>query len=199
VAHAPRHGEDVTQKRVARLPKAETAKRDDRSAALALLASVGVTPKRGWAKIEQAGLLFKNAQAAADERDAAEAAKLRDRAKMVKALSGVELVTESEKGIREALLRDLRGEFWPTIGQVQRGWKPSPPIAHTAATKQRGRRVDLGIERTIRDFEAVYGWNWQTCAAAVFLSGVSTYSYEAIKKSFRAWNRRHRRSGTVKT
>jgi len=174
-------------------------KKDDRSAALAVLASVGVTPKRGWAEIEQAGLLFKNAQAAADERDAAEAAKLRDRAKMVKALSGVELVTESEKGIREALLRDLRGEFWPTIGQIERGWKPSPPIANTATSKQRGRRVDLGIERTIRDFEAVHGWNWQICAAAVFLSGVSTYSYTAIKKTFRDWDRRHRRPGTVKT
>jgi hypothetical protein len=175
------------------------AKKDDRPAALAVLASVGVSPTLGWAKVVQAGLLFKNAQAAADERDAAEAAKLRDRSKMVKALSGVELVTESEEGMREALLRDLRGELWPTIGQIKRGWKPSPPIANTAASKQRGRRVDVGIGRTIRDFEAVHGWNWQTCAAAVFLSGVSTYSYAAIKKTFRDWDRRHRRPGTVKT
>jgi hypothetical protein len=175
------------------------AKKDDRSAALAVLASVGVTPMLGWAKVEQAGLLFKNAQAAADERDAAEAAKLHDRAKMVKALSGVKLMTESEEGIREALLRDLRGEAWPTIGQIERGWKPSPSIANTAASKRRGRRVDLGIERTIRDFEAVHGWNWQTCAAAVFLSDVLTCSFAAIKKSFRDWDRRHRRPGTVKT
>ena len=178
-------------------PEAKTAKSDDRSAALAVLESVGVTKKLGWADVEQAGLLFKNAQAAADERDSAEAARFHDRAKMIKALVGVKLATESEKRIREALLRDLRGEAWPTIGQIKRGWKAPPPIANTAATRQRGRRVDVGIKRTILDFEAVHGWSWKVCAAAVFLSGVSTYDYEAIKKSFRDWDRRHRNLGTV--
>ena len=187
----------MTRKRGARPPKAETARRDDRSAALAVLASVGVTPTLGWSEVVQAGLLFKNAQAAAEERDAAEAAKLRDREKMIKALVGVKLVTESEKRMREAPLRDLRGEAWPTIGQIKRGWKPPPPITNTAATRQRGRRVDVGIERTIRGFEAVHDWSWKVCAAAVFLSGVSTYDYEAIRKSFRDWDRRHRNSGTV--
>jgi hypothetical protein len=141
---------------------------------LAVLASVGVTPRLGWAEVVQAGLLFKNAQVVADERDAAEAAKLRDREKMIKALVGVKLVTESEKRMREALLRGLRGEAWPTVGQIKRGWKQPPPIANTAATRQRGRRVDVGIEHTILGFEAVHGWTWKVCAAAVFLSGVST-------------------------
>ena len=187
----------MTLRRGARPPKAETAKSDDRSAALAVLASVGVTPRLGWAEVVQTGLLFKSAQAAADERDSAEAAILRDRAKMIKALVGVKLATESEKRIREAVLRDLRGEAWLTIGQIKRGWKPSPPIASTAATRQRGRRVDVGIKRTILDLEAVHGWSWKVCAAAVFLSGISTYDYEAIKKSFRDWDRRHRNPGTV--
>jgi hypothetical protein len=189
----------VRRNRGARAPKAETAKSDDRSAALAVLASVGVTPRLRWADVVQAGLLFKNAQVAADERDAAEAARLRDLEKMIKALVGAKLVTESEKRMREAPLRDLRGEPWPTIGQIKRGWKASPPIANTAVTKQRGRRVDMGIRRTILDFEAVHGWTWKVCAAAVFLSGVSTYDYEAIKKSFRDWDRRNRLPGIGET
>jgi hypothetical protein len=87
----------VTPKRKARPPKVETGRSDDRSAALAVLASVGVTPRLGWAEVVQAGLLFKNAQAAADKRDATETVRLRDRAKMIKALVGVKLTTESEK------------------------------------------------------------------------------------------------------
>jgi hypothetical protein len=204
----------VTPKRGSSPSKAK----DDRSAALAVLASVGVTVNDP--EVTQLASLLACAQAAADEDAKGEIAKVRDRAKMVKALAGVKLVTESGRQLREALLRDLRGEVWPTIAQMKRGWKPPPILTTTAAKRRKGRPVDVAVERTIRDFEAVLGWNWEVCAAAAFLAfgeerirraiedkaeasklpppAFDRRSYEAIKKSFRDWDRRHRRSGKGK-
>jgi hypothetical protein len=184
----------VTQKRAARRPKGPGTKNGDREKALEVLATVGVTPTLGWAQVVQAGLLFKNAQAAANERDAAEARVQLDYRAIAQALGRVKLATEAGRRLRDCFLRDLRGETL-TLNEIRAG-KTRAPILKPLDTS-RGRPVDVGIERTILGFEAVHGWNWQVCAAAAFLSGVSTYDYEAIKKSFRDWDRRHRKPGTV--
>jgi hypothetical protein len=205
----------VTPKRVASPSEAK----DDRSVALAVLASVGATVNDS--EVIQLATLLACAQGVADKQRAAELAQIRDRANMVKALVGVKLVTEWGERLREALLRDLRGEVWPTIGQMKRGWKAPPALATTVVTPGKGRPVDVAIERTIREFEDVLGWNWDVCAAAAFLAfnherirhliedkakasnlpppSFDRRGYEAIRKSFRDWDRRHGRRGTGKT
>jgi hypothetical protein len=180
---------NAPQQRRARPPKGGIEK-DDRSKALAVLALEGVTEKLRWTEVKQAGLLFKGAQDATEERAAIDAANLHDLTALRKAISSVKLRTESGKRLQACLLRDF-DQGTVTIEQVRRGVKAVPLLPKNSPPRK-GRPIDVGIDRVIRDFKAVHGWSWQVCAAAVFLSGVSTYDYHAIKKSFRDWAQRHR-------
>ena len=55
-----------------------------------------------------------------------------------------------------------------------------------------GRPHDVGIDTALQ-FAHSRGWDWEVCAAAVFLHGADKRSYAAIKKSFRDCETKTRR------
>ena len=204
----------MTPERGARPPKGETAKRDDRSAALADLASVGATPDDD--RVRALGALFRTS-ADYDAADALAEKALdalepwRDFQAIKRALDRVKLVTEAGEALRANLFRvvplrylgaePLRGrEVYVArlSGLTVRDGRVVPPIAESCKKGKRGRPVAADVEMTVLTAEVMWRWNWKVCAAAVFITCPSAYSYAAIKKSFRDWDRRHRRPGTGK-
>jgi hypothetical protein len=177
----------VTQKRVARPPKGPAEQKDDREKALAVLATVGVAPNDP--RIAHLGNFYLKIAGFVEEQKAPDAKAQDDYRKIARALERVNLTTDSGKRIRDCFLRDLKGETL-TVAEIKSG-RTRAAILKPSEKIKLGRPVDLAIGRTIRDFGDVHGWNWQVCAAAVFLSDVSTFTYAAFKKSFGAWNRRH--------
>jgi hypothetical protein len=157
---------------------------DDKAAALAVLAVWGVRPSSP--KIARLGAFFQGIPAKVAEEKAAEERVQADYRAIWRALERVELKTESGTGIRDCFLRDLKGETL-TVAEVRDG-KTRAPILKPSE-KSKGRPVDVAIGRTSKEFYDLYAWSWKECAAALFLSGADKRNYEAIKKSFRDWDR----------
>ena len=205
----------MTQKRVARPPKGETTKRDDRLAALADLAALGATPDDD--RVRALGAIFRTsaeydaADALADNAlDAMEP--WRDFQAIKRALDRVKLVTEAGEALRANLFRvvplrylgaePLRGrEVYVArlSGLTVKDGRVVPPIAESYKKGKRGRPVAADVEMAVLTAEVMWRWNWKACAAAVYITCPSAYSYAAVKKSFRDWDRRHQRHRTVKT
>jgi hypothetical protein len=199
----------VTPERGARPLKGEPAKRDDRSAALADLASVGATPDDD--RVRALGAIFRTsaeydaADALADNAlDAMEP--WRDFQAIKRALDRVKLVSEAGEALRANLFRvvplrylgaaPLRGrEVYVArlSGLTVKAGRVVPPIAESCKKGKRGRPVAADVEMAVLTAEVMWKWNWKACAAAVFITCPSAYRYAAIKKSFRDWDRRHRR------
>lgn len=88
------------------------------------------------------------------------------------------------EGIRQSFLRDFEGRNM-TIRQIRQDKSPAPLIPKGPGP---GRPVEP-YGRVIRDFKDVHGWSWETCAAALFVSGKAKRSYDELRRAFRDWVR----------
>jgi len=176
-------------------PRAPTTKRtgkahkDDRAAALAVLASVHVIPgsRYGDEILKQLASFFKTVSYAEAERQAAKAQEQREYQILARLLVSAELKTQSAQGLRDCFLHDLRGETPLPLSLHQAGLRPVPYL--NPQKPKRGRPPDVAVRRTIRDFADVWGLTWQACAAGVFLmdacTGADSRDYRAIMRRFR--------------
>jgi hypothetical protein len=170
----------VTQKRGARPPRAKTAKKDDRSAALAVLASVGATPDCEGVRVIS-DLYLETLQFLASLR-AAEAAELRAARAAIRELEAVDVSSADPNCKRKLLPGTSRGHALflaaeQVIGAAKDHPRPGRPVEERIdAVLQYGRSID---------------WDWRVCAAALFVSGAWTLGYAFAKKSFRDWKSRN--------
>ena len=254
-SHTPKvnEGESVAKPPKRRVPRQPTRGKikDDRAAALVVLASVGATPDD--ARVKSLGQTFQQAEehkamdALCDEVDRQRNPWL-DVHRIKSALDRVKLVTEEGEALRATLFRvfplrflsaeplsereeavarrwglDVKGrrvsereEAWARrFGMKVPGRRVVLPIADPSKKAKRGRRVDAAIESTILEAAVVDdwsegicaldgdhrvqignfpdGWDWEVCAAAVFVTKADKRRYGAIRKSFRSWSNRHSR------
>jgi hypothetical protein len=143
---------------------------------------------RGDPELVQLAAFFQMIEPAEAKRKAAKAQEQREYQTLDRVLASLPLKTEAAQGLRDCFLHDLRGETPLTLSQHRMGLRPVRYL--NPKESKPGRPNDPAIGRTIRDFADVYGWSWEVCAAAVFVSGADKRSYAAIKKSFRDVARR---------
>jgi hypothetical protein len=176
----------VTPKRGARPPKADKS-RDDRAAALAVLASVGVTPDDDgafppWSHIHVLADAYRDTPQFMARLRAAEMAELRAARAAIKELECVDVSSAEMSSKRELLPGTSAGHalFLAAEGVIAAAKDHPKP----------GRPVEERID-TVLQYGRSIGWDWKVCAAAVFVSGAWTLGYSFAKKSFRDWNRRN--------
>ena len=206
----------VAHRRGARHSHKATVAKDDRSAALAVLAAVGAEPADP--RVLLLAEIFRGAKANMATVDAdVSATPWDDYEEIKRALQDAKVETELGEALKAMLLRVLRGHPFPlrflpqarvldparTLdayflrlgGLVVRDGRVVPSIAEARP----GRPVALDIKQTILIAEDKYGWNWKVCAAAVFVTdaavsvpGAKPPKYEFIRKAFGDWVRRNK-------
>ena len=176
----------MTQRRGARPPKADKP-RDDRVAALAVLASVGVTPDDDgvfplWSHLHVLADAYLETPQFMARLRAAEAAELRAARAAIKELEGVDVSSAEPSSKRKLLPGTSEGHaLFLAAERVIAAAKDHP---------KPGRPVEERID-TVLQYGRSIGWDWKVCAAALFVSGAWTLGYAFAKKSFRDWNRRN--------
>jgi hypothetical protein len=177
----------VTRKREPRQPKTERPKKDDRSAALAVLASVGVTPDDDgvfppWSQIHVLADAYLETPQFMARLRAAEVAELRAARAAIRELEGVGVSSAEPSSKRKLLPGTSAGHaLFVAAERVIAAAKDHP---------KPGRPVEQQID-TVLQYGRSLGWDWKVCAAALFVSGAWTLGYAFAKKSFRDWNRRN--------
>lgn len=203
----------MTHKRGARPPEAKRPKKDDRSAALAVLAKVGATADHP--NVQTLGDVYENwaYRKAVDEaqgrlEDSGES--WRDLHAIKRALDGLKLKTNAGSALRERLvqmypltyLRDEPLSAHEVYAARFEGYKVEHgrvvPPSTTSTDVKRGRPVE-SIQKTLDVARTAFGWDWKVCAAAVFVTGAWRLDYAFAVKSFRDSNRRNRRPGIGET
>jgi hypothetical protein len=203
----------MTQKRGARPPEAERSKKDDRAAALAVLAKVGATADHP--NVQALGDVYENwaYRMAVDEaqgRLADEGESWREFQTIKRALDGLKLKTNAGCTLRRRLLQMYPLTYLQTeplrahevYAARLEGYKVEhgrvvPPSTSSTDVK-RGRPVE-SIQVTLDVARTVFGWDWKACAAAVFVTGAWRLDYAFAVKSFRDSDRRNRRRGMGET
>lgn len=175
-------------------------KSKDWSTALAILASVGATPNDP--RVQRLGRVFRNQRSHKDfiknKRFVEKALGITDDPwqepwddfQKIKRALDIELATEAGEKLRAHLIqvfRDERARVFP-LECIFRNGRPIKKA-------KRGPAGARHMEQTISTARWTYGetWNWEVCAAAVFLTGRYGHAgdYAMIRKSFQSWRKRH--------
>ena len=203
----------MTQKRGARPHKAERSKKDDQSAALAVLAKVGATADHP--NVQALGDVYENwaYRMAVDEaqgRLADEDESWGEFQTIKRALDRLKLKTNAGRALRERLLkmhpltylRDEPLRAHEVYAARLEGYKIEHgrvvPPSMTSKDVKRGRPVE-GIQKTLDVARTAFDWDWKVCAAAVFVTGAWRLDYAFAVKSFRDSNRRNKHPGIGET
>ncbi len=160
----------------------------DLSEALAILESEAVQVRATDPRIAQLASLYLHAKPEKEKRDRETADERRDFEAIRKAIAAAHVTTDNGKRMIDALLRDFSGDN-ATVREAKLGHTVAPLLP--AAKPAFGRRVDEGVRRALQDFEAVHGWNLDTVAAALIISGAARVRLSSLRRSLSEWARFH--------